>query len=127
MIMFADMDGMKYINDNFGHKEGDSAIKNMAEAVKRSCIDNEIYARFGGDEFIIFGFDYTEERAYILAERIQRNIKEYNDSSEKPYLIGASIGWQIDYIDDESQFHMIITKADQKMYREKKNKPNRRK
>ena len=127
MIMFADMDGMKYINDNFGHKEGDSAIKNMAEAVKRSCIDNEIYARFGGDEFIIFGFDYTEERAYILAERIQRNIKEYNDSSEKPYLIAASIGWQIDYMDDESQFHMIITKADQKMYREKKNKPNRRK
>ncbi|MBE6852646.1 MAG: GGDEF domain-containing protein [Ruminococcus sp.] len=127
MIMFADMDGMKYINDNFGHKEGDSAIKNMAVSVDRACNMDEVCARFGGDEFIIFGFGYTEEKAMLLRDRIIENIDEYNRISEKPYKIAASIGWHIDVIDNESQFTSVITKADQKMYREKKKKPNRRK
>jgi len=126
LIMFADMDGMKYINDNFGHKEGDQAIKNMAEAVKNACNDNEVYARFGGDEFIIFGYDYTEEKAEALCSRIRSNIDEYNKNSDKPYMIGASIGWQIDTMSSSDEFNSVITRADQKMYSEKRNKPTSR-
>ncbi len=126
MIMFADMDGMKYINDNFGHKEGDCAIRNMAEAVKTACTADEVYARFGGDEFIVFGYDYSEEEAEKLSERIRNNIDEYNRTSQKPYNIGASIGWHSEIPDSVSDFTAIITRADQKMYREKRSKPTSR-
>ena len=126
MIMFADMDGMKYINDNFGHKEGDSAIKGMAESIGESCIDDEVFARFGGDEFIIFGYDYDEEKAEKLRSRIHENIDKYNDASEKPYKIGTSIGWHIETLGDDKDFNTLITKADLKMYREKRNKPTSR-
>lgn len=126
MIMFADMDGMKYINDNFGHKEGDSAIKSMALAVSEACSENEICARFGGDEFIVFATDYTEEMAQKMMKRINNNIAAYNQRSGKPYNIEISIGWNIEIPDAETKFNALITKADQKMYREKKRKPNRR-
>lgn len=126
MIMFADMDGMKYINDNFGHKEGDSAIKGMAESIGESCIDDEVFARFGGDEFIIFGYDYDEEKAEKLRSRIHENIDKYNDASEKPYKIGTSIGWHIETLGADKDFNALITKADLKMYREKRNKSTSR-
>ncbi|MBE6842565.1 MAG: GGDEF domain-containing protein [Ruminococcus sp.] len=127
MIMFADMDGMKYINDNFGHKEGDSAIKSMAMAVQDACVEDEICARFGGDEFIIFGADHTEEMAQKIMKRINSNIATYNQRSGKPYNIEISIGWHIEVPEEETKLNALITKADQKMYREKKRKPNRRK
>lgn len=127
MLMFADMDGMKYINDNFGHKEGDSAIRNMAQAVKDACKGNEICARFGGDEFIVFADCYTEEQACDIADSIQKNINNYNQKSGKPYTIETSIGWHIEVPEKNTLFDSLITKADQKMYREKKRKPNRRK
>lgn len=127
MLMFADMDGMKYINDNFGHKEGDYAIKIMAQAVSESCTENEICARFGGDEFIIFGVDYSEEKAIRMFEAINHNLYKYNKISGKPYQLEVSIGWHIEVPDDETKFNSLIMKADQKMYREKKKKPNRRK
>ncbi len=127
MIMFADMDGMKYINDNFGHKEGDSAIKNMAQAVSDACNNDEVSARFGGDEFIIFGVDYTEEMAQKMMKNINGNIAAYNQRSGKPYNIEISIGWHIEIPERDTKLNVLITKADQKMYREKKRKPNRRK
>lgn len=126
LIMFADMDGMKYINDNFGHKEGDCAIKQMAESVRGACNSDEVYARFGGDEFIIFGYDYTEESAFELCSRIRNNIDTFNETSQKPYSIGASIGWHIEQLGSAEEFNALVTRADQKMYREKRNKPTSR-
>ena len=127
MIMFADMDGMKYINDNFGHKEGDSAIKNMAIAVSSACKDHEVCARFGGDEFIIFAPLYDDIKADDLKNRINDNINNYNMNSDKPYQLSVSIGWHIEIPTPDTLFNSLIIKADQKMYMEKKRKPYRRK
>ena len=127
MLMFADMDGMKYINDNFGHKEGDHAIKIMAKAVSNSCTEGEICARFGGDEFIIFGVNYSEEKADQMHARINANLAKYNEGFEKPYQLEVSIGWHIEVPEEDTKFNSLIMKADQKMYREKKKKPSRRK
>ncbi|MDO5558203.1 MAG: GGDEF domain-containing protein [Oscillospiraceae bacterium] len=126
MLMFADMDRMKYINDNFGHKEGDSAIRNMAQAVESACMHDEICARFGGDEFIVFACDYTEEKAQDLMRRIYENVNKYNEISGKPYKIELSIGWHIEVPERDTKLNTLITKADQKMYREKKKKPYKR-
>ncbi len=127
MLMFADMDGMKFINDNFGHKEGDSAIKCMAIAVNDACIGDEICARFGGDEFIIFAPCYDAIKANDLKDRINNNIAYYNANSDKPYQLSVSIGWHIEVPSVDTAFSTLVTKADQKMYMEKKRKPYRRK
>ena len=122
MIMFADMDKMKYINDTFGHKEGDCAIKSMADAISSACMHGEICARFGGDEFIIFAAGYSDKQAEALRDLINKNIDTYNEQSGKPYNIKASIGWHIDIPTKDTKLASMVTIADQKMYNVKKGK-----
>ena len=122
MMMFIDMDGLKMINDTYSHEEGDNGLKQLARAIKLSCRSGEIYARFGGDEFIIFGPDFDEAHAQDLANRIQAWMDEYNSTSGKPYPVAASIGWYICQVDADSSLYPLITAADKKMYEEKKRK-----
>ena len=122
MMMFIDMDGLKMINDTYSHKEGDSALRQLAKAIRMSCRHGEVYARFGGDEFIVFAGESNEEQAQVLAGQIQKRIDEYNLTSGKPYPLMASIGWHITEVDEESQLYPLITAADMKMYEEKKRK-----
>lgn len=120
MMMFIDMDGLKYINDTFSHAEGDNALKQLARAIKLSCRNGEVFARFGGDEFIIFAPDYSEASALALSQQTQARLNEYNETSGKPYKVGASVGWYICEVDEESELYPLITAADKKMYEEKK-------
>jgi diguanylate cyclase (GGDEF)-like protein len=122
MMMFIDMDGLKMINDTYSHEEGDNGLKQLARAIKLSCRNGEIYARFGGDEFIIFAPDVTEEGAKALADSIQAQMAEYNATSGKPYPVAASIGWHITQVESDSTLYPLITAADKKMYEDKKKK-----
>ena len=122
MMMFIDMDGLKMINDTYSHKEGDSALRQLAKCIRMSCKNGEVYARFGGDEFIVFAGEGSEEQAKALSGAIQERIDEYNQISGKPYPLMASIGWHIAEVDEESQLYPLITAADMKMYEEKKRK-----
>lgn len=126
MLMFIDMDGLKLINDVYGHEEGDNGLKQLSHALRMSCKRNEILARFGGDEFIIFAPDYTEEMAKELVDRIQNYMKQYNETSGKPYPVAASIGWHICCVNDTDTLYPLITEADKKMYEEKKKKATSR-
>jgi len=122
MIMFADMDGLKTINDNFGHKEGDHAIRSIAAILQESCTHGEICCRFGGDEFFLFGADYTEADAVALRDRIQRGIDICNRNSGRPYQLSVSLGACITVPPAESSIFQLITVADNRMYEEKKKK-----
>lgn len=125
-IMFIDMDGLKMINDNYGHREGDFALKTLASAMKECCYEGEICARFGGDEFLIFSDALNTETSNILAERIRKRLKEINSQINKPYEIAASIGCYITEAREEFPLFKVITKADEKMYEEKKKKKTSR-
>ena len=125
MLMFIDMDNLKFINDNYGHKFGDTAIHAVSNAIKKSCINGEIYSRFGGDEFIIFGADYSEENAVALTERINENIKKESDKLNLQYNLTASIGHHIQIPDENSQIFQFVTIADHVMYEKKKKKKSK--
>ena len=61
-IVLADLDGLKKINDNYGHGEGDHAIHTVAQALKNACPKNAVCARFGGDEMLaIFDEEYDPD------------------------------------------------------------------
>lgn len=122
MLMFIDMDGLKKINDTYGHKDGDRAICALADIIRQSCDNNEVYARFGGDEFLVFAPYYSENDAIALTKKIEENIKRFNDSSLYPYKIGASIGYHISVPEPDTELFQLVTLADNVMYENKKRK-----
>lgn len=122
MVMFADMDGLKYINDNYGHKTGDYAIRSIASVLQESCTHGEITCRFGGDEFFIFGIDYDEKKAVALRDKIMKNLEICNRNSGKPYQLSVSLGACITIPPQNSTIFQLISIADNRMYEEKKKK-----
>ena len=122
MLMFIDLDGLKSINDSHGHDVGDRAIRDIADVLKNSCTDGEIFCRFGGDEFVVFGAGYTEEKALDLTRRIQGNITAINNESDDPFELSASTGYIIETPDQHEDIFGFVTDADKVMYRAKRKK-----
>ena len=122
MIMFVDMDGLKQINDSYGHKAGDHAIRSIASILQESCINDELTCRFGGDEFFIFATDYTEDDVLALRARMQAQIDICNRNSGHPYLLSISVGAYITVPVAGTSLFQLITVADSRMYEEKKKK-----
>ena len=122
MVMFVDMDGLKLINDSFGHKAGDHAIRSIAAVLQEVCTHGEIACRFGGDEFFIFGADYSEAKAVALRDKILKNLEICNRNSGRPYQLSVSLGACITIPPQDSTIFQLITVADNRMYEEKKKK-----
>lgn len=122
-ISFIDMDGLKSINDKYGHKEGDFSIKSIAIALKHSCNSDTICARFGGDEFIAIGVgnDFN-----TFENTFHDKLKEVNARSNKEFTIQASIGSIVSSVDDNTDLFKLISKADSIMYEQKKKKKTSR-
>ena len=119
-VVLLDLDGLKYINDTFGHFEGDYAISAAAGCLHRVC-SGGICTRYGGDEFVALlkGEADCENLRRALAEQLDA----CNSGSGKPYTISASIGI---YTGAGESIDVMISKADEIMYEEKSHKPNRR-
>lgn len=122
MLMFIDLDGLKKINDTYGHSVGDTAICNIAEVLMKSCTSGEIYCRFGGDEFIVFAADYTDADAKKLTADIQNNIEKINETKENPFVLSASTGYIIDIPEEDEDIFRFVTAADNIMYVQKRKK-----
>ncbi|MDE6781667.1 MAG: GGDEF domain-containing protein [Ruminococcus sp.] len=122
MLMFLDLDGLKGINDTFGHDVGDIAICNIADVLRTSCTNGEIYCRFGGDEFIVFAADYSDHDAVKLTGKIEENIKKVNQSEIYPFELNASTGYIIDTPKPNEGIFHFVTKADKIMYEHKRRK-----
>lgn len=117
-IISLDMDGLKQINDTYGHAEGDQALHSLGNIIQ-SSLKQEFAARIGGDEFLIafMGTD-TDIRAREIVGCINRGIREYNEVSEKEYAINASIGSYTDCARSHT-LDYFLKKADDLMYAQK--------
>jgi diguanylate cyclase (GGDEF)-like protein len=122
MVISIDLNGLKYINDTFGHSDGDNAIKTVAKYMQSCAIKDEVCARFGGDEFIVASVidtDSSYPKEYV--ERLKSSIEGYNQISGKPYKVGASCGVLVGRPQSESEVDAMIKSADDIMYAEKRN------
>lgn len=117
-LMFADMDGLKAINDTYGHEAGSHAIKTLGRLISSVVRNADLVARWGGDEFVVLSVGAQDENAQLMVDRILERIDEHNAESREPYLIGCSIG--IAPIDENCSLDETIAKADEAMYAEKK-------
>jgi diguanylate cyclase (GGDEF)-like protein len=122
----ADLDGLKYINDNYGHKEGDFALQRLAGVIKDCSGSGRICARFGGDEFIILGSDASEDDASAIETAFYAQMENINSIIKKPYSIDASIGTIVTEVEGDKTLFNLITQADEIMYAKKKRKKTSR-
>ena len=111
-----DMDRLKSINDVYGHTEGDYAINSLAHIISACCTENEIAGRTGGDEFYIFAFDYSEEKAMHYKKRFNAALDDFNKTENKPYTLNASIGIYMADISQHTLPEDFLKRADEKMY-----------
>lgn len=126
MISFIDMDGLKYVNDNYGHDEGDFALHKLAEIIRKCCRPGQICARFGGDEFITIGNGLTQDDAEMFEQDFFKQLKEVNSVINKPYELNASVGSYVTAVEPDMKLFALIAKADQIMYEQKKRKSTSR-
>lgn len=122
VIIYADMDNLKQINDIFGHDEGDYSIRKSAEILKCCMRTNDIIARFGGDEFAAFALIHENNFENIFIQRLENLCKTFNLESEKPYNIHLSAGVHEFLCDSNIDLTKVMNEADKRLYENKKHK-----
>lgn len=121
-LIMVDLDDFKYYNDRFGHTVGDIILKETAEILRQNVRNNDIIARYGGDEFVVILVQAGKEKAFKIAERIRRKISQasFEDSeSGCSFGVTASIGIAT-FPEDAVTAKSLIDSADKAMYRVKR-------
>ncbi|HMY69536.1 MAG TPA: diguanylate cyclase [Leptospiraceae bacterium] len=119
-LFYIDMDGLKSINDNFGHSSGDEAIKCVAEILRHSFRLSDVIARLGGDEFAVL----VAENNVLpegISKRLSKKMHEFNERKEKAFKIDFSVGFK-SLSNDYMSLEAMLMEADSEMYRHKKDK-----
>lgn len=120
-IAMMDIDKFKLINDLYGHSEGDNALKLFASVVKDAIRQNDLFGRYGGDEFVIIFPNSNAEMAQKVVDRISNALKTAVLKVDKAEIkISMSVG--LCSLTDEISPEEMINKADQIMYENKKHK-----
>jgi diguanylate cyclase (GGDEF)-like protein len=119
MVFTADLDKLKYINDNFGHAGGDIAIKAVADALRAAAEDDEICMRVGGDEFVVIGMEYDQKKMDKFIGKFEAEIERFNREEGYDYKVYVSCGWSIIKPSDNITIEDCLLVADSKMYRQK--------
>ncbi|MCF6149158.1 MAG: diguanylate cyclase [Candidatus Kuenenia sp.] len=120
LLIMIDVDGLKYINDTYGHKEGDVMLKELAAIIKKMFRESDVVARIGGDEFIVFSVESEENDADDLERRFQDNIDDFNSRTGYPFQLMASIGKFFCKVGENSTIDELLDKADKIMYEKKR-------
>ncbi|MEG5028964.1 diguanylate cyclase [Microcoleus sp. AT8-B1] len=120
-ILFADLDGLKKINDTLGHEMGDRVIVDAAQILKQTFREADIVARLGGDEFALFIPNFSGDSSTNFHARLQDNIDRFNQQSERAY-ISISLGVQFGDLNNEVLLEQLLAKADKLMYEHKRTK-----
>jgi len=114
-IIMADLNGLKLVNDIYGHIKGDELLKQAASILGHSCREEDIIARWGGDEFIVLLPNTSLQKANTIKKRIQENCSgNYAGDLPVSIALGAACKWKKD---DDLQ--MILKKAEDNMYSQK--------
>jgi len=125
-ILFIDVDFFKMVNDKYGHSTGDLVLKELANILVHTCRDFDIISRNGGEEFSVMLFDCPISHAFVIAERIRRNVEEYkfqisqNESIHVTISIGISA-----YPEVAKKPKELLEQADAALYEAKKTGRNK--
>ena len=122
LLLFADLDGMKQINDHLGHAKGDEALIEGADVLKAVFRESDILARVGGDEFAVLALGSSREDSDILKDRLQQQMDLHNSRGGRDYHLSISIGIAYKESDSSVSIDELMSRADALMYEHKKSK-----
>jgi diguanylate cyclase (GGDEF)-like protein len=121
LLIFADVDRLKDINDSYGHREGDLALIRAADALEQTFRDSDIIARLGGDEFAVLVLEASYQDQKAILRRLEKNLQKSN-ADESRYQLSLSVGVvRLDPVHFVSVGE-LLEQADRAMYEEKKKK-----
>ena len=122
VLIYADIDDLKGINDTFGHAEGDRAIAETARILKESFRASDIFARLGGDEFCLLTVDAGADAAAVIRRRLTERLAAHNAESGRLYPLNFSIGVVCCAAEEPRDLSALLEEADRRMYEEKRKK-----
>jgi diguanylate cyclase (GGDEF)-like protein len=122
LVFFADVDGLKRINDKFGHKEGDLALVHAAQVLGKTFRDSDVIARFGGDEFAVLALEVSGHSESTIRARLEQNLKELNARHSRCTLSISLGAVRFDPTSPRSpaSIEQLMMRADEAMYEEKR-------
>lgn len=118
-IIYSDVNGLKMVNDSFGHAVGDELIIDAARILK-SVFSEDYVARIGGDEFIIYRQNSCIEERESLFKKLEYEIKHHNENSQKPYTLAIEAGAACYCPEKNHSVEELISEADNMLYVKKK-------
>ena len=121
VLVGVDMDGLKAINDTFGHANGDRALVELANALRASFRDCDVIGRIGGDEFVVLTTESNnEEGAEHAVERLAMRIAGRNGEGDLPWTLAASVGWVRAQPTGSKDLVTMLARVDERMYEQKR-------
>lgn len=121
-VLFLDLDGLKSINDKYGHDAGDNIIQTMGRIMNQTRRHGELLMRYGGDEFVVLAKNYTEAEAEQYMDQVRAGMENYNTMSKNPYTLDASMGYTLVEPTEDLDLEELIEMADKEMYKAKNEK-----
>jgi len=122
LLLFADLDKMKWINDNLGHEKGDRALMDVASILKEVFRKSDVIARIGGDEFAVLGVGASMKDGKALGSRLQHKIYIHNAVEKRDYEISLSVGMAYRGPENPYSLDELMSQADARMYEQKRSK-----
>lgn len=125
-FLSVDLDGLKVINDNYGHIEGDYAIVTIANILRDVIKNKGFVSRVGGDEFLAIILDAKDEVVNDIEKKIDDSLINVNDQNKKEFRVDCSVGKYITVLSETSEYDECIKMCDFEMYNNKKAKKVRK-
>jgi diguanylate cyclase (GGDEF)-like protein len=122
-LLFVDVDGLKQVNDALGHREGDRAIADAADVLRRCARASDVLGRLGGDEFVLLLADGGEPD--LVRQRVLDALDTHNAKSGARFELRMSIGAELWYPDSATSLDELVRRADGQMYADKTSRPRR--
>lgn len=113
VVMFADLDRFKIVNDTLGHSEGDRVLCQVSKLLRESIRETDVVARYGGDEFVILLREADLHQAERVAERIQNNLAQWSDRGGADISVSIGLGEAPRH---GTQLPALIQRVDEALY-----------
>ena len=126
VIFFCDLDGLKKINDTYGHDMGDLSIQTEAKVLTNAFRDSDLVGRLSGDEFAVIAPGLAMDNIPIIRNRVLKLNEEYSKQSGLPFTLSISMG-PVEFTPENFDLHKLLIEADKKLYEEKKIKKEQKK
>ena len=120
LLLFADLDDLQWINDTFGHPEGDWALIEVADVLRETFRKSDVIARVGGDEFVVLALETGGAPAEVLTTRLQENLEARNAEGDRRYRLSLSVGLVCYDPERPCSIDDLLTQADRTMYEKKR-------